>query len=89
MKGFQATGEASTLQPPKSEYPELLQHEIPYFFLFSWMIFAFLDPDPKPETQINPDPVQIRIRNTANRNLIRAAPIRAHHTSHPKLFILP
>jgi hypothetical protein len=40
----------------KREHPVFKNMKILDFFLFLWVIFAFLDPDPDPATQINADP---------------------------------
>ncbi len=41
---------------PQKRTSSTSKHEILYFFLFLWVIFALLDPDPDPETQINAIP---------------------------------
>jgi hypothetical protein len=43
-KDAQATGEAL-----QREHPALQKMKILSFFLFFWIIFAFLDPDPDPQ----------------------------------------
>jgi hypothetical protein len=43
VKDVQATGKASAL---KREHPALQNMKFRNFFLFLWVIFAFLDPDP-------------------------------------------
>ncbi len=38
-------------------------------YLFLLVIFALLDPDPDPGTQLNPDPIHIRIHNSAGNDI--------------------
>jgi hypothetical protein len=45
------------------EHPGLQNMKFLNFFLFLWVIFALLDPDPL--IGLHPDPIRIRIRNTA------------------------
>jgi hypothetical protein len=51
MKDIQATEKPSAL---KREHPALQNVKL-HFFIFSWVIFALLNPDPA--TQINADPI--------------------------------
>ncbi len=68
LKGFQAKGVAFSLKKRASSI-EIWKHEISSLFLFSWVIFAFLDP--QSQTQLNADSIRIRIRirNTAQNPL--------------------
>jgi hypothetical protein len=58
-KDVQATGEAFSPQKRTS-----ITSKDEFYQLFS--IFALLDPDTDPGTPLNPDPILIRILNTAN-----------------------
>jgi hypothetical protein len=49
----------------KREHPALQKMKFINGFLFFWVIFALLDPNPDCESKFNPDPIRIRIYNTA------------------------
>jgi hypothetical protein len=49
----------------KRGHPALQKIKFSNFFLFLWVIFAFLDPNP--ETPLNSDSIRIRIHNTAGK----------------------
>jgi hypothetical protein len=60
MKGFQAAGEASSLQKI-GNIQHFKKHFSNQFFPF-FRFLAFLDPDP--QTQLNSDPIRIQIGKT-------------------------
>jgi hypothetical protein len=54
-KGRPSSGEAFS---PQKRTSAIQNMKFLYFFLFSQVIFALLDPDPDPATQFNADPDQ-------------------------------
>jgi hypothetical protein len=59
---FKLQEKPSTL---KIEHPALQKMNFFFFFLCLWVIFALLDLDTDPGTPLTPDPIRIRIHNTA------------------------
>jgi hypothetical protein len=52
-----------SLQPSKENIQHFKKLNFLTFFLFLWVIVALLDPNPG--TPLNPDPIRVRIHNTA------------------------